>query len=157
MQPSFLRTSPTSGTYIAGGNSRAKMNSWPFHELKRQIEYKAEWEGVPIMKLTKCETRGTSKLCYQCGERLQGSRKGDKFHRRDLWCDHCKRWFNRDVVGAMNISYRGLRRFGSPQGAASEAMVKEPGSVTPAILLVDAAKLSRGQPRVDKVARQPKT
>jgi putative transposase len=130
-------------------DNRAKMNSWPFHELKRQIEYKAAWEGVPIIKLTKGETRGTSKLCYQCGERLQGSRKGDKFHRRDLWCKHCKRWFNRDVVGAMNISYKALLRFGSAQGAAGEAMVKEPGSGTPAILLVDAAKLShvRYQPR----------
>jgi IS605 OrfB family transposase len=102
-------------------DNRAKMNSWPFHELKRQIEYKAAWEGVPVIKLTKGETRGTSKHCYQCGERLQGSK--DKFHRRDLWCNRCKRWFNRDIVGAMNISYRGWLRFDHPQGAAGEAMV----------------------------------
>jgi putative transposase len=127
-------------------DDRVKMNSWPFHELKRQIEYKTPWEGVPVIKLTKGETRGTSKFCYQCGERLQASRKGDRFHRRDLWCNHCKKWFNRDVVGAMNISYRGWLKFDHPQGAADEAMVKEPWSVTPAILLVDAAKLSH-QPK----------
>jgi len=126
-------------------NTRAKMNSWPFHELERQISYKAAWEGVPVIKLTKNETRGTSKLCYQCGERLQGSKKGDNFHRRDLWCDHCKKWFNRDIVGVMNISYRGWLRFDHPQGAADEAMVQEPGSVTPVILKVDAAKLSHYQ------------
>jgi hypothetical protein len=28
------------------------MNSWPFHEIKRQIEYKAAWEGVPVITLT---------------------------------------------------------------------------------------------------------
>jgi hypothetical protein len=28
------------------------MNSWPFHELKRQVEYKAAWEGVPVITLS---------------------------------------------------------------------------------------------------------
>jgi transposase len=28
------------------------MNSWPFGEFKRQVEYKAAWEGVPVITLT---------------------------------------------------------------------------------------------------------
>jgi IS605 OrfB family transposase len=32
------------------------MNSWPFHELKRQVEYKAAWEGVPVVTLSTKET-----------------------------------------------------------------------------------------------------
>lgn len=118
-----------------GKNHRGKMNGWSFAEVKRQIEYKAQWEGVPVIQLTKKETRGTSSLCYICGERLRSSRE----YGRNLWCENCKKSFDRDVVAVMNISYRGLLRFGSSQGLADEAMVQESG--TPLILKVDASKL----------------
>lgn len=36
-----------------GRDHRGKMNSWPFHELKRQVEYKAAWAGVKVITLTK--------------------------------------------------------------------------------------------------------
>jgi putative transposase len=49
---------------------RAKMNSWSFSEVKRQIEYKAAGEGVPVIQLSIGETRGTSQLCPQCGKRI---------------------------------------------------------------------------------------
>lgn len=118
-----------------GKDYRSKLNGWSFAEVKRQIEYKAQWEGVPVIQLTKKETRGTSSLCYICGERLRSSRE----HGRNLWCENCKKSFDRDVVAVMNISYRGLLRFGSSQGLADEAMVQESG--TPVILKVDASKL----------------
>jgi hypothetical protein len=47
------------------------MNSWPFFEVKRQVEYKSAWKGVPVITLTKGETRGTTMDCAKCGERLQ--------------------------------------------------------------------------------------
>jgi putative transposase len=31
-----------------GRSYRGRMNSWTFHEVQRQIEYKARWEGIPI-------------------------------------------------------------------------------------------------------------
>jgi putative transposase len=117
-------------------------NGWSFAEIKRQIEYKAAWEGVPVVQLSIKETRGTSKLCYQCGERLQGSSKTDLIHRRQLWCLRCQRWFDRDLAAAMNLSLKGWQRFCHPQGVASEAMVQESGSKEPVILKVDATKLS---------------
>jgi putative transposase len=120
---------------------RFKINSWPFHELKRQIEYKASWEGVPIVTLTKAETRGTSSLCPRCGKRTQVAARDDVQHKRQLWCESCKQWQDRDLVAAMNIARKGWLRFDHPQGAASEAMVQESGSVTPVILKVDVAKL----------------
>lgn len=123
-----------------GGDHRAKMNSWPFHELKRQIEYKASWEGVPVVTLTKAETRGTSQLCPRCGKRTQLAERSDVAHKRQLWCEHCKRWMDRDVIAPMNIAYKGWLRFDHPQGAASEAMVQESDSKEPVILKVDAAK-----------------
>jgi putative transposase len=65
---------------------RNKMNTWPFREVKRQIEYKAAWEGVPVITLTQSETRGTTMDCPRCGERLQVPVRGDDEHHRQLWC-----------------------------------------------------------------------
>jgi putative transposase len=130
--------------YLRGNGQRRenrfKFNSWPFYELKRQITYKATWEGVRVIQLTKGETRKTSILCPRCGERTQEDRE----HRRQLWCPLCKKWQDRDVVAAMNIARKGLLRFSSPQGAADEAMVRERGGKEPLILKVDAAKLVGG-------------
>lgn len=133
------------GLYLRGNyqgrDYRARMNSWPYYELERQIKYKAAWEGVPVIQLSKSETRGTSKLCPRCGKRTQLADQDDVQHKRQLWCNECKRWLDRDVIAAMNIAYKGLSRFDSPQGAAGEAMVQESGSKEPVILKVDAAKL----------------
>jgi putative transposase len=155
----FIRKLYQHGNY-QGRDYRGKMNSWPFHELKRQIEYKAAWEGVKVFTLTKGQTRGTSQICPRCGKRLQGADRHDFIHRRQLWCQVCNRWMDRDVVAAMNIAKKGADAFQRSKGLAGEAMVQEPGSVmTPAILKVDASKLSLcGQlPKVDRVVYQPKT
>jgi putative transposase len=86
-----------------GRGFRERMNSWPFAELKRQVEYKAAWEGVPVITLTKGETRGTTMDCPQCGERLQAPVRDDSQHYRQLWCQKCERWDDRDLVAVMNI------------------------------------------------------
>ncbi len=52
-----------------GNNYRGKMNSWSFAEIKRQIKYKAEWEGTKVIELSSKETRYTSSLCHKCGKR----------------------------------------------------------------------------------------
>ena len=75
-----------------GRDFRARMNSWPFHELKSQVEYKAAWEGVPVITLSAKETRGTTMDCPQCGERLQAPVRDDSQHYRQLWCQRCERW-----------------------------------------------------------------
>jgi putative transposase len=121
---------------------RSRLNSWSFSEIKRQIEYKAAWEGVPVIQLSKSETRSTSQLCPRCGKKItQVDRKT-----RQLWCADCKKWMDRDVVAAMNISIKGLARFASSKGLAGEAMKWNP--TMPVILRVDASKLSfRRQPK----------
>ena len=120
------------------------MNSVPWYEIKRQIEYKAAWKGVPVIQLTKGETRRTSKDCPVCGERLQVDRYS-RVHRRELWCKTCGKWRDRDVVAVMNISHKGWLRFRqSSKGEASEAMVQEPVK-TDVILKVDASKLKNSR------------
>ena len=121
---------------------RAKMNSWDFSEIKRQMQYKAKAEGLPSIQLTGEQTRGTSSLCPQCGTRTQAAARGDVWHQRQLWCEQCQRWCDRDVIAAMNLSLRGLLQFSSPQGAASEAMLLGIGYFRPIIRRVDAAKLN---------------
>ena len=37
---------------------RGRLNGWSFAEIKHQIEYKAAWEGVPVIQLSVEETRG---------------------------------------------------------------------------------------------------
>ena len=119
-----------------GKNYRRQMNNhWPFAEIKRQIEYKAQWSGVPIIHLAKSETSGTSSQCYQCGERLQG----DRAKPRQLWCQKCGKWFDRDLVAVMTISSKGWLRFDHSKGEAGEAMVQEP-SKEAVIMRADASK-----------------
>ena len=111
---------------------RGRLNGWSFAEIKRQIEYKAAWEGVPIIQLSVSETRGTSQLCPICGKKItQVDRKT-----RQLWCAVCKKWMDRDMVAAMNLSIKGRSRFERSQGAAGEAMKGNPSM--PVILRVDA-------------------
>jgi putative transposase len=119
---------------------RGRMNSWPFHELKRQVEYKAAWEGVPTIMLSAKETRGTTMDCPRCGERLQAAVRDDARHHRQLWCEGCKRWEDRDLVAVMNISRRGWVRFAQSkgEGGAGEAVKGNPTRT--AILRVDASK-----------------
>ncbi len=119
-----------------GKSFRASMNSWSFAEAQRQIEYKARWTGVRVIRLTRGETRGTSATCPRCGERLQS----DKHHGRELWCCKCKSWADRDVVAVINLSQRGRLRFDRSKGGAAEAMK---GNPTPTVIPgADAPKLT---------------
>jgi len=123
-------------------NYRSKMNSWPFFEIKRQVEYKAAWEGVPVITLTRGETKGTTMDCPRCGERLQVPIRGDSEHYRQLWCEKCGRWADRDLIAVLNISRRGRLRFdrSSRQGEANEAGKRNAELGEPLILRVDASK-----------------
>jgi putative transposase len=123
-------------------NFRNKMNSWPFFEIKRQVEYKAAWEGVPVITLTRGETRGTTMDCPRCGERLQVPIRGDTEHYRQLWCEKCGRWADRDIVAVLNVSHRGRLRFdrSSRQGEANETVKGNAEQGEPLILRVDASK-----------------
>ncbi len=120
-----------------GPHYRRQMNNhWSFYEIKRQIEYKAQWAGVPIVQLTQDETRDTSFQCPRCGERLQVGRE------RKVKCPKCDREMDRDLVAVMSISYRGWLRFAHSKGAGSEAVVQEPSKEV-VILKVDPAKLGQ--------------
>ncbi len=134
-----------------GRRHRGRMNSWSFFEAQRQVEYKAALKGVPVIHLTKGETRGTTVDCARCGERLQSPARNDVNHRRQLWCTRCGGWVDRDVNAVINQAARGRLRFdrslsGRTKGEAGEAMkwnAEHDGE--PLILRVDASKLIHGE------------
>jgi len=113
-------------------NYRARMNSWSYGELQRQIEYKARWEGVKVIYVP---ARNTSKRCSICGYKTLESTQ------RQLWCPKCGTILDRDENAARNLAAGGLRF--SPDGPLGEAMVeeREPENATP-ILKVDGGKIS---------------
>jgi len=111
-------------------NYRARMNSWSYGELQRQIEYKARWEGVKVIYVP---ARDTSKRCSICGYKTLESTQ------RRLWCPHCGAILDRDENAARNIAAGGLRF--SPNGPPGEAVKGNP--TTTVIPRVDGGKLSQ--------------
>jgi len=97
---------------------RGRLNRWSFHELQRQIEYKARWEGLPVEYVG---ASMTSKTCSRCGYRNKAL-KAEK-----CWiCPNCGVQHDRDLNAARNI----LSRFKeadvvrpSNEGLTSEGMV----------------------------------
>src|SRR6266566_1125710 len=127
-----------------GRKYRGRMNGWSLGEAQRQIEYKARWAGLPVIRLSRRETRGSSVSCPRCGERLQS----DKRLERKLWCGKSRVVMDRDQVAAINLARRGRVRFArsrppillEAQGRAVEAVKGNP--TTTVIPGVDAPKLT---------------
>ena len=109
---------------------RGRMNTWSFAELQRQIEYKATWEGIPVIYVN---PSGTSVKCSICGSRMIPEEN------RQLKCRSCGFTVDRDVNAARNILARALRF--RAVASASEAMVQEPQRKV--ILKVDADELTQ--------------
>jgi putative transposase len=102
-----------------GRGYRGIMNGWSYYELQRQIEYKAGWEGIPVIYVN---PYGTSVRCSICGSRM--ARKPEE--NRQLKCPSCGFAVDRDVNAARNILARGVRF--APVALPVEAMVQEPRS-----------------------------
>jgi len=123
---------------------RGRMNGWSFSMAQRQLEYKARWAGLPVIRLSRRETRGSSVTCPRCGERLQS----DKRLKRKLWCSSCRVVMDRDRVAAVILARGGRVRFArsrpplvEAQGGAVEAVKGNP--TTTVIPGVDAPKLTQ--------------
>jgi len=101
---------------------RGMMNSWSYYELQRQIEYKARWEGIPVIYVN---PRGTSVRCSICGSRMARIPEEN----RQLHCPNCSLTVDRDVNAARNILARGVRF--APIALPVEAMVQEPSIGNP--------------------------
>jgi transposase len=83
---------------------RRRLSSWPQREIHRQIEYKAEERGVPIIKV---DPRYMSKTCPRCGEiKKRRSRMGQVFE-----CAKCGWRLDRQINAGLNICKTALAQF----------------------------------------------
>ncbi len=77
-----------------GKRGNQKLHAWPFAEILRQIQYKAEQAGIEVVTASE---RNTSKCCHFCGQ------IGRREPRGLLTCKKCGVQINSDVNGAFNI------------------------------------------------------
>jgi putative transposase len=75
-----------------------KLNSFPYRKLVSFIEYKANWQGIPVLEISEAYT---SQICSRCGQK--GSRVRGLFT-----CPHCGLNLSADYNGARNILKRAL-------------------------------------------------
>ncbi len=105
-----------------GRKYRSRLNGWPFHEFRRQSEYKSKWyNGIPVII---SKPNQTSSKCSICGAKTIPEEN------RQIRCQ-CGHAEDRDINAARNTLYkgvpvvqlRGLRlRPDAPQGEAMKQL-----------------------------------
>jgi putative transposase len=96
------------------------VNAMPFHRLSFLVEYKAAWEGIPVLRVREDYTSRECRLCHEWGRRpSQGL----------FLCPDCGE-YNADLNGAVNIGKRALAYMaiaGAPgSGPERRAAILEP-------------------------------
>lgn len=71
-----------------------RLSSWPRRKLHQIIEYKAEWEGISVIKLN---PRNSSRTCPRCGS-IKKSRLGKIFKRKQ-----CGWQIDRQINAGINL------------------------------------------------------
>ncbi len=109
----YVRNSMRKGNW-KGKNIRGRLNAWNFRKLQQFIEYKARWEGIPVVYV---DARNTSKTCSRCGclNRLCPS---DRF----LKCKQCHTIIDRHVNASINILKRACGDKFCPERLSDEAV-----------------------------------
>jgi len=115
-----IRKSAMKGNGL-GRKLRGRLNRWSFRELQRQIEYKANWEGIPVEYV---RASMTSKQCSHCGY-LNKALK----YEREWQCPNCGAILNRDLNASINILAKSrFKELGAvhpvDEGLADEGMVR---------------------------------
>jgi len=76
------------------------LGSWARRKLQFMIEYKAKWEGIPVVYVNPYKT---SRICCYCGS--EGKRDGINFY-----CLNCRRQLNADFNASANLARTAFRR-----------------------------------------------
>ena len=74
------------------------IHSMPSYQVKYMLQYKALWDGIPVMLVNEAYT---SQLCWRCG--AYGKVDGRRF-----LCPECGLDYNRDLNASRNILNRSL-------------------------------------------------
>lgn len=84
--------------------------NWARKELHRLIEYKANWDAIPVAYRNPYKT---SKICHYCD--VEGIRKGSTFT-----CLNCGRIYDADANASINLAKRFRRQFLNEPNAMTE-------------------------------------
>jgi IS605 OrfB family transposase len=78
--------------------TRGRLHRWSFRELRRQIQYKAAWAGIPVEYIN---PKNTSRTCSVCGylNKVLGAERAWR-------CPQCGTELDRDSNAAKNILSR---------------------------------------------------
>lgn len=72
-----------------------------FGEIKRQFEYKSEWNGIRLVKAP--QFYASSKFCSCCGKKKNDLKLSD----REWTCSNCGKEHDRDFNAAQNLKFFG--------------------------------------------------
>jgi putative transposase len=96
------------------------VNRMPYYKLTRFIEYKAAFNGVPVIRV---KENNTSKTCHRCNS--IGIRKTQGL----FYCPNCNLQYNADLNGAINIGRVALGYM--PRGGAALTRPITPSEASP--------------------------
>jgi len=95
-----------------GRNFNRIVSNWAYYKLTKMIEYKANWEGIRVIKI---DERETSHICSRCGS------KGKRPKQGIFNCSKCGlKNYNADINGAVNIAKKLLSGYNLDSRALSE-------------------------------------
>jgi putative transposase len=106
------------------GLNRSILDASPF-ELRRQLEYKTQWQGGLLVPVP---AQNTSRKCPECGHVSAENRKSQA----KFVCLSCEFSANADFVGAVNIREAGLASLACSQSSPTGASCQEPTEGIPA-------------------------
>lgn len=89
------------GTKQRGRESRRRMHSWSFAQLRSFLEYKGEEKGCHVEGV---DPRHTSQRCFKCGHTARNNRRSQA----RFVCRECGYEVNADLNGARNIAWKYL-------------------------------------------------
>jgi len=79
------------------------LSNWDYFDLQSKIEYKAEQEGIKVVKI---KANYTSQRCNECGNIDKDNRKSQEV----FSCTSCGHKTNADLNAARNISTEGIEK-----------------------------------------------
>ncbi len=112
-----IRQRPKSGKRL-----NRMLHSWAFRQLQQFIEYKANWNGIPVAYV---KPEFTSQKCSSCSFTGKANRKGKAFA-----CRKCGYQLNADLNAAINIAKK-YKNFAS--GYMLDALGEVATPLTPAV------------------------
>jgi putative transposase len=93
-----------------------------FHELRRQLSYKAAWRGGHVVMVDRWYP--SSKTCSCCGHRLNELALGT----RSWTCPECGILHDRDINAAVNLKNMAMSSIATACGGDGSGPVREHGT-----------------------------